>query len=210
MADKREGFDPQPSSEVPGWKILQPTLLLFPEEVLRLPLMVWSSTNGSLPSIAALTAPDDLRNDVRAELLETSTNAATSRLLRIWAARVQEFLETRSSTSQDHATPAAVPCSTFQATQSLIVLAEYLVLSLHPTAMSYNHLGILLSSIDSRSTVTRSSGSNSTDEITSHNFSRLYFEAGLEMDPYNAYLSMNLGSYWKKERNYEEAIRFVS
>lgn len=209
VTDKREGFDLQPSLEMPGWNTLQPTLLLFPEEVLRLPLMVWPSTNGSLPSIALSAAPDGPLDEVLMGLLKTPTNAATSRLLRIWATRVQEFLETRPSTSQDQATPAAVPCSRFQATQSLVVLADYLALSLHPNAMSYNNLGVLFSSICSQSRVLRSSGSSSTNEITSQNLSRSYFEAGLRVDPQNSYLLANLGSYWKKERNYEEAIRFV-
>ena len=199
----------QPSLDVPGWKILQPTLFLSPEEVLRLPLMIWPSTDGSLPSIAAIpTAPEHSR-DVRIELLKALTNAATSRLLHIWAARVQEFLGTQPSIGPGHPTPAAVPCSTFQATQSSVVLANYLALSLHPTAMSYNDLGILLSSIDGHPRTPRSSGSTSTQETTGHTLSKLYFEAGLEVDPHNAYLLANLGSYWKKERNFEEAIRSV-
>lgn len=207
-ADQREGFGLQPCLEVVERKILQPTLLLFPEEVLRLPLMIWPSTNGSLFSVALAAGSDSTQDDVRIELLKASTNAATSRLLRIWASRVQEFLETQPSTGQAHATPVAVPCSAFQATQSLIVLADYLALSLHPTAVLYNYLGILLSSIDSQSRVSRSSESSSTNEITSQNLSRLYFEAGLGADPHNTYLLINLGSYWKKERNYKEAIRF--
>jgi protein O-GlcNAc transferase len=131
-------------------------------------------------------------------------------LLRAWATRVQDFLETQLSTGRDHATPAPVPCSIFQATQSLVLLAEYLALSLFPTATSYNDLGILLSSFGDQSGGSRSSRSNSPDETTGQSLSRVYFEAGLEVDPDNAHLLANLGSYWKKERNYEEAIRFVS
>lgn len=170
--------------------------------------MVWPSTDGSLPSLAFTTASNNPPDYVRVELLKTLTNTATSRLLRAWASRVQELVEIRPLTEKDHAPPPSVPCSTFQATQSLVVLADYLALSLQPTVMIYNHLGILLSLINGQSRVSRSSGSSSTKEITSQNISRLYFEAGLEVDPQNAYLLMNLGSYWKKERNYEEAIRF--
>jgi hypothetical protein len=147
---------------------------------------------------------------VRREWLRASTNAATSKLLRIWATRVQEFLVAQPTVGHDYTTPAAVPCSGFQATQSPVVLAKYLALSLHPTAMSYNDLGILLSSIDGQPRISRSPGSSSTNEITVHSLSRLYFEAGLVVDPNNSYLLANMGSYWKKERNYEEAIRFVS
>lgn len=143
------------------------------------------------------------------ELLKAPTNIATSRLLRAWAMGVQEFLGTGPPTSRGQATPAAVPCSKFQATQSLIVLAEYLALSIYPATVSYNNLGILLSSVDNQRRVFQPSGSNSTKETTGRNLSRLYFEAGLEIDPCNAHLLANLGSYWKKEGNYEEAIRFV-
>ena len=208
-SDRHPSFEVlQPSLEVPGWKVLQPTLLLLPGEVLQLPLTIWPSTGGSLPSIAISEHP--ARDDVRMELLKASTNAATSRLLGMWAAGVQEFLEAQPSIGQEHATPAAVPCSTFQATESLVVLASYLALSLHPTAMSYNDLGILLSSIDGQPRISRSSGSRSANETAGHSLSKLYFEAGLEVNPRSEYLLANMGSYWKRERNYEEAIRFVT
>lgn len=200
----------QPSLEVPGWKTVQPTLFLLPEEALGLSLMIWPSTGGSLPSIAIPTAPENSQDGVRIELINASTNSATSRLLRIWATRVQESLGTQHSTGHDHTTPAAVPCSTFRATHSPAVLASYLALSLHPTAVPYNDLGILLASADDEHWIPRSSGSSSTNDTTGHNLSKLYFEAGLKLDPRNPYLLANLGSYWKKEKNYEEAIRFVS
>lgn len=203
---RQEGFD---LLEASGWKTLQPTLLLLPEEVLQLPLMLWPSTYGSLPSVTISTAPGNWRDDVWIERMKASTNLATSRLLRTWAARVQDFLKTQPLTSGDHTTSGPVPCSIFQATQSLVVLAEYLALALSPTAMSYNDLGILLSSFCGQSGVSRSSGSSSLGETTGHNLSRVYFEAGLEVDADNVYLLANLGSHWKKERNYEEAIRFV-
>ena len=209
-AVRQEGFDLLRSPEASGWKTLQPTLLLLPEDVFQLPLMLWPSTHGSLPSIAVSTAPGNSGDDVRIEWMKASTNATTSRLLRAWAARVQDFLETQPSTGRDHTTSAPVPCSIFQATQSLVVLAEYLALALSPTAMSYNDLGIFLSSFGSQPGVSQSSRSSSLGENTGHNLSRVYFEAGLEVDPDNAHLLANLGSHWKKERNYEEAIRFVS
>ena len=175
-------------------------ILLFPEEVLRLPLTLWPLTNGVLPSIAVPTTPEDSRGDSWMALVKASTNAVTSRLLRTWATRVQGLLETPPA-------PVVVPCSSFQATRSLAILACYLALSLHPTAMLYNDLGILLSSVDSQPWVSRS---NPAGETTGHNLSRMYFEAGLEVDPHSTCLLVNLGSYWKKERNHEEAIRFVS
>lgn len=206
-AVKQEDLDPPGS---PGWKTLEPTLLLLPEEVLCLPLLLWPSTHGSLPSIAVSTTPGNSSDDIRMERVKASTNAATSRLLRMWATRVQDFLEIQPSPSRDQTASTPVPCSMFRATRSLIVLTEYLALALSPTAMSYNDLGILLSSFDSQSRVSPSSRASSLDEATGHNLSRIYFEAGLETDPHNAHLLANLGSYWKKEMNYEEAIRFVS
>lgn len=197
------------SLETPERTVFQPTLLLFPEEALRLLLMIWPSTHGTLPSIALPTAPGDSRDNVRIEWLKASTNTATSRLLRIWAMRIQDLLEAQLSTTGDQATPATVPGSIFQATLSLIILAEYLALSLSPTAISYNDLGIVLSSPDSQPTVRRPPRSGSPNGTTGHSLSRVYFEAGLEVDPHNVHLLTNLGSYWKKERNYEEAIRFV-
>lgn len=207
-SDRQESFDVLQSSL--ECEILQPTVFLSPEEVLRLPLTIWSSTDGSLPSITSSIASEDPRDSVRMELLKASTNAATSRLLRLWATRVQELLRTQPPTGGDPVTPSVVPCSAFQATQSPVVLASYLALSLHPTAMSYNDLGILLSSIDGQAVTSRPSRSNSTNETIGHDLSKLYFEAGLMVDPHNAHLLANLGSYWKKEGNYEEAIRFVS
>ncbi|KAF9781160.1 hypothetical protein BJ322DRAFT_256213 [Thelephora terrestris] len=207
-ADKQDGFDvPQPSPELPGRKILEPTNLLFPVEALRLPLALWPSTNGNLPGIAVPAAPEGSRGDIRMALLKDSTNAATSRLLRTWATRVQELLETQPSSSEGQFAPVGVPCSIYQATRYLVILASYLALSLRPTAMSYNDLGILLSSLGSEHRVSQP---DSAGETTGHKLSRLYFEAGLAADPHNVYLMANLGSYWKRERNYEEAIRFVS
>ena len=172
--------------------------------------MLWPSTLGSLPSIAASIAADSLMDDVRMGMLEASTNAATSKLLHMWAMRVQDFIETQISTSEDHIASAPVPCSAFQATRSLVVLAEYLALALYPTATSYNDVGILLSSLDGQPVVPRSSGSDTLGGITGHSLSRVYFEAGLEVNPQNVHLLTNLGSYWKKERNDEEAVRFVA
>jgi protein O-GlcNAc transferase len=171
--------------------------------------MLWPSTHGSLPSIALSNAPDGPMDDVRMGMLATSTNAATGRLLHMWAMRVQDFIETQVSTSKDHIASALVPCSALQATRSLVVLAEYLALALYPTATSYNDVGILLSSLDDQSVASRHSGSSTFDVTTGHSLSRVYFEAGLEVDPRDARLLTNLGSYWRKERNYEEAIRFV-
>jgi len=194
------------SLEAPGWRVLQPKLL-SPEETLRIPLMLWPSTHGVLPSIALSTG--DSRGEVWIERLKASTNTATSRLLRTWATRVQDILEARPSTTQDHVMPALVPSSTFQATLSLAVLASYLALSLSPTATSYNDLGIVLSSPDSQPIVRQPARPGSPNGAISQNPSRVYFEAGLKADPHNVYLLTNLGSHWKKEGNYEEAIRFV-
>ena len=197
------------SLEEPGWRALQPTLLLFPEEALRLLLLLWPSTHGTLPSVALPTVPENSRDDIWIERLKALTNIATSRLLRTWAARVQGLLEAQLSTTGDHTTPATVPCSIFQATVSLVVLAGYLALSLSPSAISYNDLGIILSCTDSQPTARRPPSSNYPDGTTGHILSRVYFEAGLELDPHNVHLMMNLGSFWKKEGNYKEAIRFV-
>lgn len=209
-AVKQEGPDVLRPPEGSGWKILQPTLLLFPEEVLRLPLKLWPSTHGSPPSIVVSTAPGNAEDDVWTERVKALTKTATSRLLHTWATKVQDFLEAQSLTGRDHTASAPVPCSIFQGTKSLVVLAEYLALALSPTAMSYNELGILLSAFDSQLRVSRSSRSGSLDETAGHNLSRVYFEVGLEVEPQNAHLLTNLGSYWKKGKNYEEAIRFVS
>jgi len=194
------------SLEAPGWRLLQPTIPLFPEEALGLLLTLWPSTHGILPSVALSTAHGSSRGDVWIERLKASTNTATSKLLRTWATRVQDLLETQLSTTKDRAVPATIPGSIFQATLSLVVLADYLVLSLSPTAMSYNDLGIVLSSPNTQPRIHRPNPPNGT---TGHNLSRVYFEAGLEVDPHNVHLLTNLGSYWKKEGNYEEAIRFV-
>lgn len=197
------------SLEAPEWRVLQPTPLLFPEEALRLLLILWPSSHGTLPSIALPTIPENSRDDVWIERLKVSTNTATSRLLRTWATRVQDLLEAQLSTPGGQATPTTVPGSIFQATLSLVVLADYLAFSLSPTATSYNDLGIVLSSPDSQPTIRRPPGSGSPNGATGHSLSRVYFEAGLEVDPHNVHLLTNLGSYWKKERNYGEAIRFV-
>jgi len=205
----REGPDASRSLGASGREIPQPTLLLFPQEVLQLPLMLWPSTHGSLPSVTVPTTPGNSYDDIRMEWLKASTKATTGKLLRTWAATVQDFLETQPSTSRDHPTLTTIPGSMFQATQSLVVLAGYLALSLSPTAASYNDLGIFLSSLDSQPRVSRSPRSRSPSETPGHNLSRVYFEAGLAVDPNSAHLLTNLGSYWKKEGNYEEAIRFV-
>lgn len=209
VASVEQGVDVRQSLDASGERILQP-ILLFPEEALRLPLMLWPSTQGSLPSVADSTTPGDPRDDDRKKRIKALTHAATSRLLGTWAMRVQDLLEPQPSNSRDHISPAAVPGSIFYATKSLAILANYLALSLSPTAMSYNDLGTLLSSLDGQIRVSRSSRSSSPDEITGHSLSKRYFEAGLELDPRNAHLLTNLGSYWKKERNYAEAIRCVS
>lgn len=191
------------------WKTLQSAPLLFPAEVLRLPSMLWPSTHGSLPSVAISITPEDPLDGFPMERVEVLTNMATSRLLRMWAKAVQGLLGTQSSTSGGQTASAPVPCSAFQATQSLVVLVEYLALALYPTAASYNDVGILLSSLDSQSGTSQSSGSSPPGATTGHSFSKVYFEAALEVAPRNAHLLTNLGSYWKMERNYEEAIRFV-
>ena len=210
--DSVGGASPIPpvEREAPEWSVLQPTLLLSPEEALGLLPTLWPAAHGSLPSIAVLTAPGNLQDDVWIERLKFSTNTATSRLLRTWATRVQDLLESQPSTTWDHAVSARVPGSLFRAGESLVVLAVYLALSLSPTAMSYNDTGILLSSLDGQPRASRLPRSSSPEGTTGHSLSREYFEAGLAVDPHNPYLLTNLGSYWRKERNCEEAIRCVS
>ena len=88
---------------------------------------------------------------------------------------------------------------------SLSIMFYYLALSLSPSPSTYNNMGIVLSSVST--SVLQVSPEGETSVLTGTNLARIYYTAGLQMDPNHPHLLTNLGSLFKDQGNLEEAIR---
>ncbi|KAH9849758.1 TPR-like protein [Lenzites betulinus] len=171
-----------------------PTPLLLPEQVSRLPALLFPRSNGVLPSICTRSSNGDMRPPPGNS--RQQTNSMLSTILLTLAKRFQDNLLGGIVLPE---TGGALRAST-----SVVIMLYYLALAWAPAPSTYNNLGIVLSRITEGRP-----GANGKilDGIA---LARAYYTAGLEMDPAHPHLLTNLGSLLKDQGQTEQAIKLYT
>ncbi|KAI0365250.1 TPR-like protein [Pilatotrama ljubarskyi] len=168
-----------------------PTPLLVPEQVSRLPALLFPRTNGVLPSICTRTTAGELR--APPETVRQQTNTMTSTILLTLAKRFQDNVLGGMD----------IPgtAGTLRVSTSVVILLYYLALAWAPAPSTYNNLGIVMSGITDGRT-----GADG-ELLDGMGLARTYYTAGLQMDPKHPHLLTNLGSLLKDQGQTEQAIK---
>ncbi|PCH33636.1 glycosyltransferase family 41 protein [Wolfiporia cocos MD-104 SS10] len=172
-----------------------PTMLLIPEQIMRLPMILFPCSTGILPATCTRDSNTG-QLGLPARAARQKNNLMTSTIILSLAKKLQDD-------SLDHSMPpgfgGALPVST-----SLVIFLYYLALALSPSPSTYNNLGILMCTLSSARTIRDSQGQRQI--LNGMTLARLYYQAGLQMDPNHPHLLTNLGSLLKDQGHINEAI----
>ena len=176
-----------------------PMTLLFPDQVSRLPSLLFASYAGVLPGLFDKAAWDSqemtLPPDVPHARRMTSTVLLT-------LARVFQHV---STTSQHTLSIKGTPV---RASTSMVLLFYYLALAIYPSPATCNNMGIILSTV-SVSTLT-TGGEGQQEVVNGQVLANAYYKKGLTQDGSHPHLLTNLGSLLKDQGKIDEAIRWVT
>ena len=168
-----------------------PIPLLLPEQVARLQPLLFPQSKGVFPAICIRSSDGGLVPP--AENTRQQTNSLTSTILLTLAKR---FQDNGLASTVFPGTGDGLRVST-----TVVVLLYYLALSRSPAPSTYNNLGIVLSGI---AETRRGPDGELLDGTT---LARVFYSAGLQLDPQHAHLLTNLGSLLKDQGQVEQAIK---
>lgn len=177
-----------------GFGVL-PTLLLRPDEALRLPMLLFPETLGVLPPICSRSNPRS-HPELPLANVRNQAHLMTSTLLISLAKLFQDGLS-----GVDVPGGKGVP---LRISPSLVLLLYYLALALSPSAALYNNVGVVLSGISSTSI--RNAHGNPL-VLSGPELAKAYYEMGLQLDPTHPHLLTNYGSLLKDQGHITEAIQ---
>lgn len=172
-----------------------PTILLRPDEALRLPMLLFPESLGVLPVICRRAA-SDTHPGLSNEDIRRQAHLMTSTILLRVAKRIQDGL---SGTDIPTRVGGSLPAS-----PSLILLLYYLALALSPSPSLYNNVGVVLSGLSAVS-VRNVYGNRQT--LNGQELAKTYYEIGLQLDPAHPHLLTNYGSLLKDQGRVTEAIQ---
>ena len=168
-----------------------PAPLLLPEQVMRLRTLLFPESKGVFPAICTRNSNGQLKPP--SDTVRQQTNSLTSTILLTLAKRFQ-----------DHHVGKAVipgPGATLPVSTSVVILLYYLALAWTPSPSTYNNLGIVLSGISE----TRKGPDG--EQLDGTALARLFYTAGLQLDPKHPHLLTNLGSLLKDQGRIDQAIK---
>lgn len=172
-----------------------PEMMLRPDEVLRLPMLIFPETWGVLPALCS-EDPDEGVILIPEEETRQRANLMTSSIFLAMAKMMQ-----------DASSGAAIALSAsgiIAGSPSLILMLYYLALAFSPSASLYNNVGVVLSGLSSESVrpVQGRGGYANGQELA-----KTYYEIGLRMDPKNSHLLTNYASLLKDQGQISEAVQ---
>ncbi|TFY55582.1 hypothetical protein EVJ58_g8160 [Rhodofomes roseus] len=171
-----------------------PTLLLLPDQIMRLQMVLFPFSLGVAPAICTRN-PHTGHLDLPPESMRQKTNLMTSTVLLTLAKRLQD-----ESLANLRLPGLGGPVNV---SVSLVLLLYYVAVSISPSPSTYNNLGILLCALSSSRDMPRTHGQNL---LNGPALARFYYQAGLQLDPEHPHLLTNLGSLLKDQGRVEEAI----
>lgn len=169
-----------------------PTLMLHPDEALRLPLLIFPGYMGTLPAIYEGAQADSRSNTTR-----DHTNNMTAMILVSLAKRFQDGVS---------GVDIPVRGTPLRVSPSLVLLLYYLALALSPSPSLYNNVGVVLSGLSS---LTYHDVTGTRQIYHAQDLASAYYEMGLQMDPTHPHLLTNYGSLLKDKGRTDEAIQSV-
>ena len=177
-----------------------PFLLLLPEQVARIPTVLFSNSMGILPAICKSTGTPS-QTYAPSEYTRQQANTTTVNIILALAKYFQEIPSSPSSVSIFGL--SGLP----NINNALSILFYYLALSISPSPSTFNNMGIVLASAPSAISWTSDTGE--TDILSGADLAKIFYRSGLQLDPLHPHLLTNLGSSYKDEGNLEAAIQYV-
>ncbi|KAI0689614.1 TPR-like protein [Cytidiella melzeri] len=177
-----------------------PFLLLLPEQAMRLPAVLFPDSMGALPALCRWSndAPPHLQP--AAEQTCQQTNTMTGNIVLSLAKYYQDL----------PSSSVFIPgfSGFLNVNHALAIMFYYLSLSLSPSPSTYNNMGIILSTVTD--TVSWITASGEKLSLSGSDLARIFYNAGLQLDPSHPHLLTNLGSLYKDQGNLETAIELYS
>jgi protein O-GlcNAc transferase len=176
-----------------------PMTLLLPDQVSRLPFLLFASYSGVLPGLCDRSTrhPPDTNPPLDAIHARRMTSTVLLTLARIF--------QHVSTTSQPTLPIKGAPV---RSSTSLVILFYYLALAIYPSPATCNNMGIILSSVSVSTLTTDSHGQQ--EVVNGHVLANAYYRKGLSQDSSHPHLLTNLGSLLKDQGKIDEAIRCVA
>ena len=175
-----------------------PMTLLLPNQVSRLPSLLFPSYAGVLPGLYDKATKDPVIEpppDVPHARRMTSTVLLT-------LARIFQHVSTTSQLT------LPIKGSPVRASTSLVLLFYYLALAIYPSPATCNNMGIILSTVSVSTLATDSHGEQ--EVVNGQVLANAYYKKGLLQDSSHPHLLTNLGSLLKDQGKIDEAIRCVT
>ncbi|KAK0529852.1 hypothetical protein OC834_003515 [Tilletia horrida] len=177
-----------------------PFVLLSPEAAVRVGKCLLAETSGVLPSL--LINPNGQPAPAYNNQAQAIQQAAqtTSTILLTLAKLYQD-----STSNPNPGVHGPLQLGGINPSLSLLLPLYYLSLSLHPSASTFNNLGILLSSLPVVTTVVDPATGNS-QQLNGQGLAMQYYTHGLQLDPNHPHIYTNTGSLLKDLGHLNEAI----
>lgn len=175
-----------------------PFLLLLPDQVARLPALLFRTSNGILPAICERRSENGTLN-LKDQAALQHTNLMTTTILLTLAKRYQDQTYVNVRVPQFS--------GTLNVNHSLSILFYYLATAFVPAASTYNNMGIVLATVASSRSHIDDAGVQQT--LNGPTLAKVYYEAGLQIDGEHPHLLTNLGSLYKDQGHVEKAIQCV-
>lgn len=175
-----------------GFGVL-PTLMLRPDEALRLPSLLFPESSGILPVIYDR---DKGQSAAPSDNIRQLTHHMTSTILLSLAKRFQDGVF-----GVDIPVRVGKP---LRVSPSLVLLLYYLALALSPSPSLYNNVGVVLSGFSS---ALRRNVHGNHQALSGQDLAKAYYEMGLHLNPTHPHLLTNYGSLLKDQGRVSEAIQ---
>lgn len=173
-----------------------PIVLLTPEMVARIPSALFSAFAHKLPGLCTRQSYEDLWR-ASPGINEEATNKLTSSIL-LTLAKLFQTMD-QGQKGDIVVNNAHIPRST-----SLVIILYYMALALHPTASTYNNLGIIFYTTQDVATTINAHGQR--ELITGSLLALQYYKKGLTLDPNHPHILTNYGSLLKDQGRSLDAI----
>lgn len=192
------------------WSTPWPSVLIKPEAISHIRLLVFGQQrNGNFPALSNSVLLHTTQEDSQQMRSSASTQTAqtTSTILLTIAKHYQD-----ASSYPQSSIAAAMQSDGIMPSMAVVLPLYYLALALHPSASTYNNLGILLSTLSVQTVVQTPQGLRT---MNGQALAMEYYKVGLEQDPKHPHLYTNLGSLLKDMGHlpmavqmYERAVQF--
>lgn len=176
-----------------------PFLLLLPEQITRIPSMLFPASSGVFPAICTWVEEDSSLRPPAEPICQQAKTMTGNMFLAL-----AKYYQDVPSNSVD------IPGfqHRLNVNHALAIMFYYLALALAPAPSTYNNMGIILSIVSDTTTWVTETGESVV--LSGSDLAGIYYNIGLRMDPVHPHLLTNLGSLYKDQGSLDKAIEYVS